>query len=60
MVIDADGHIVERDAEVRAYLPEPFSKRRGPLMPSQGMDTSMGGLLGGLEDKARRSAGPTW
>jgi predicted TIM-barrel fold metal-dependent hydrolase len=49
-VIDADGHIVERDVELRAYLPEPYAKRRGPLMPSLGMDTSMGGVLGGLED----------
>lgn len=46
-VIDADGHIVETDAELRAYLPEPYAKRRGSLMPSAGLDTSMGGLLGG-------------
>jgi len=49
-VIDADGHIVERDKEIRAYLPEPYCNRRGALLPSDGMDTSMGGLLGGLED----------
>ena len=48
-VIDADGHVVERDSEIRAHLPEPFSERRGSLVPSDGMDTSMGGLLGGLE-----------
>ena len=45
-VIDADGHIVERDAGLRAHLAEPFSKRRGSLVPSDGMDTSMGGRPG--------------
>src|SRR5262245_52882309 len=46
--IDADGHIVEKDADVRKHLPEPHSKR-GPLLPSDGMDTGMGGLVGGME-----------
>ena len=49
-VIDADGHIVERDRDVRPHLAEPFSQRRGALLASDGMDTSMGGLLGGIED----------
>lgn len=49
-VVDADGHIVERDGDIRAYLPEPFCNRRGALVPSDGLDTSMGGQLGGLED----------
>jgi hypothetical protein len=26
-IIDADGHIVEKDSELRKYLPEPHSKR---------------------------------
>ena len=47
--IDADGHIVEKDPDVRGYLPEPYSKRARPLLPSDGMDTGMGGLLGGME-----------
>jgi predicted TIM-barrel fold metal-dependent hydrolase len=47
--IDADGHIVEKDADIRKRLPEPFSKRTGGLLPSDGMDTNMGGLLGGRE-----------
>src|SRR5215475_10409403 len=46
--IDADGHIVEKDADVRKHLSEPHSKR-GPLLPSDGMDTNMGGLVGGME-----------
>jgi predicted TIM-barrel fold metal-dependent hydrolase len=49
-VIDADGHIVERDRDIRAHLPEPYCNRRGPLLPSDGLDTSIGGRLGGLED----------
>jgi len=49
-VIDADGHIVERDKDIRAYLPEPHCNRRGGMLPSDGLDTSMGGRLGGLED----------
>jgi predicted TIM-barrel fold metal-dependent hydrolase len=47
--IDADGHIVEKDSDIRKRLPEPFSKRSGGLLPSDGMDTNMGGLLGGRE-----------
>jgi predicted TIM-barrel fold metal-dependent hydrolase len=49
-VIDADGHIVEKDRDIRAHLPEPYCNRRGPLLPSDGLDTSIGGRLGGLED----------
>jgi predicted TIM-barrel fold metal-dependent hydrolase len=47
--IDADGHIVEKDSDIRNRLPAPYSKRSGGLLPSDGMDTNMGGLLGGLE-----------
>ncbi|MGH7928094.1 MAG: amidohydrolase family protein [Candidatus Binatia bacterium] len=47
--IDADGHIVEKDADIRKRLAEPFSKRTGSLLPSDGMDTNMGGLVGGRE-----------
>ena len=46
--IDADGHIVEKDTDIRKRLPEPFSKRTGGLLPSDGMDTNMGGTLGGI------------
>src|SRR6266571_1467243 len=48
-VIDADGHIVERDADIRPRLPEPHSRRGGSLLAGDGMDTSMGGRLGGIE-----------
>ena len=47
--IDADGHIVEKAADLLRHLPEPYSRRTGALLPSDGMDTNMGGLLGGLE-----------
>jgi predicted TIM-barrel fold metal-dependent hydrolase len=48
--IDADGHIVEKNSDIRKYLTEPYSKRAGALLPSDGLDTSMGGVLGGLEE----------
>ena len=47
-IIDADGHIVEKDSDLRKYLPEPHSKRAGSLLPSDGLDTGLGGLVGGL------------
>jgi hypothetical protein len=49
-IIDADGHIVERDSELRKYLPEPHSKRTGALRPSDGLDTGLGGRVGQLLD----------
>ena len=48
--IDADGHIVEKDKDIRSRLPEPYSKRTGGLMPGTGLDTNLGGQLGGLEN----------
>src|ERR1041384_4263736 len=48
-IIDADGHIVETPGDLRKYLPPPYSKRTGALLPSDGMDTNMGGMLGGME-----------
>jgi len=48
--IDADGHIVEKASDLRRYLTPPYSKRTGALLPSDGMDTNMGGVLGGMEN----------
>ncbi|HTM08441.1 MAG TPA: amidohydrolase family protein [Verrucomicrobiae bacterium] len=48
-VIDADGHIVEKERDIRAYLPRPYCDRAGALLPSDGLDTSMGGRVGGRE-----------
>ena len=32
--IDADGHIIERESDVRKYLPSPWDRRDGGLFPS--------------------------
>ena len=32
-VIDADGHVLEREQEVRKHLQAPFNKRATPLVP---------------------------
>lgn len=45
-VVDSDGHIEERDKDIRAHLPERYATRRGSLMPSDGMDAGMGGRFG--------------
>src|SRR4029078_10978493 len=50
-VIDADGHIVEKESDMRTYLPEPHCKRSGSLLPSDGQNSLMGRRLGGPEDK---------
>jgi hypothetical protein len=44
--IDADGHIIEKDIDIRKRLPEPFSNAPA-LLPSDGMDTNIGSILGG-------------
>jgi len=45
-VIDADGHVRDRDADIRAYIEEPYSRRQGSLLPSDEWDSSMYGTLG--------------
>jgi predicted TIM-barrel fold metal-dependent hydrolase len=32
-LIDADGHILDRDQDIRKHLPEPWSRRGTPLFP---------------------------
>lgn len=39
--IDADGHIIERDDELRRYLKTPFNKRGGPLTASEPWDRDL-------------------
>ena len=58
--IDADGHIVEKDIDMRKRLPEPYSKRTGGLLPSDGMDTNMGGSSAVWKEMMCRSAFETW
>lgn len=49
-IIDADGHILERESDVRKYLPPPWDHRRTPLTPGdQPWDAQLSGTLGGNE-----------
>ncbi len=45
-VIDADGHVRDRDADIRAFMEEPYSRRQGSLLPNDEWDSSMYGKLG--------------
>lgn len=45
-VIDADGHVRDRDADIRAYMEEPYRRRQGSLLPNDEWDSSMYGKLG--------------
>lgn len=45
-VIDADGHVRDRDADIRAHMEEPFRRRKGSLLPQDEWDSSMYGTLG--------------
>ena len=45
-VIDADGHVRDRDADIRAFMEEPYRRRQGSLLPNDEWDSSMYGKLG--------------
>ncbi len=45
-IIDADGHVLDRDSYIRANMEEPFNKRKGSLLPKDVWDASMFGQLG--------------
>lgn len=45
-VIDADGHVRDRDADIRAFMEEPYCRRQGSLLPNDEWDASMYGKLG--------------
>ncbi|MFQ5916776.1 MAG: amidohydrolase family protein [Candidatus Binatia bacterium] len=45
-VIDADGHVRDRDADIRAHMEEPYCRRKGALLPNDEWDSSMYGKLG--------------
>jgi len=45
-VIDADGHVRDRDTDIRKFLEEPYRRRQGPLLPNDVWDSSMYGKLG--------------
>ena len=48
-IIDADGHVRDRDADIRAHMEEPYCKRGGPLLPADEWDSSMYGKLEGVD-----------
>ncbi|MGH7798024.1 MAG: amidohydrolase family protein [Candidatus Binatia bacterium] len=45
-IIDADGHVRDRDAEIRAFMAEPYCKRQGTLVARDKWDSSLYGKLG--------------
>ena len=46
-VIDADAHIVEREEDIRKYLPAPWDTRVSSLLPGdQPFDQGLNGKLG--------------
>ena len=45
-IIDADGHVRDRDAELRKFIAEPYCRRQGSLLPADVWDSSMYGKLG--------------
>jgi predicted TIM-barrel fold metal-dependent hydrolase len=45
-VIDADGHVRDRDADVRPFIEDPYCRREGSLVPGDEWDSSMYGKLG--------------
>ena len=54
-VIDADGHVRDRDAEIRAFMEEPYCNRQGTLVARDKWDSSLYGKLGGRDsDTAKR------
>ena len=44
-IIDADGHVLDRDANLRKFIPEPYCRREGSLLPNDVWDASMYGKL---------------
>jgi len=45
-IVDADGHVRDRDADIREFLEEPYRWRQGPLLANDVWDSSMYGKLG--------------
>src|SRR5262245_62581100 len=48
-IIDADGHILDKEKDIRAYLPESYRRRGGSLVPSLGVDARLGGRFSDIE-----------
>ncbi len=45
-IIDADGHVLDRDTDIRAFMEEPYCRRQGSLLAKDKWDASMYGKLG--------------
>lgn len=45
-VIDADGHLTDKDNAIAPYLDKPFRSRRRPFHIQDNWDRAMGGRLG--------------
>src|SRR5213594_1182617 len=48
-IIDADGHILDKEKDIRAHLPEAYRRRGGSLVPSLGVDARLGGRFSDIE-----------
>ena len=45
-IIDADGHVLDRDIDIRPHMEEPYRRRKGSLLFQDEWDASMYGKLG--------------
>ncbi len=59
-VIDSDGHVQERDKDIRPHLEEPYCNRRGSLFPNDEWDSSMYGKLGNAGRRRGDAGCATW
>ena len=48
-IIDADGHILDKEKDIRAHLPDAHRRRGGSLVPSLGVDARLGGRFSDIE-----------
>ena len=48
-IVDADGHILDKEKDIRAHLPEAHRRRGGSLVPSLGVDARLGGRFSDIE-----------
>src|SRR4029077_229410 len=44
-IIDADGHVRDRDSDIRKFMQEPYCRRQGGLLPADVWGSSMYGQL---------------
>ena len=48
-IIDADGHILDKEKDIRPHLPDAYRRRGGSLVPSLGVDARLGGRFSDIE-----------